>query len=118
MPSDYSPSDYSMMLRTAGQVQGAMSATCVDLLSRCCRFAANGAAVLARAAVEPLRTPPEWRQSAVEDALWTAYAAHEETLRALTGVSSLSMLIFLNQLDMRRGPRPAQKGVTDELWGQ
>jgi hypothetical protein len=112
------PSDYSMMLRTAGQVQGAMSATRVDLLSRFCRFTTNGAAVLAQAAVEPLRTPPERRQNAVEDAIWTAYAAHEEMLRALTGASSLSMLIFLNQLDIHRGPRPAQKGVTDELWGQ
>ena len=112
------PSDYSTMLRTAGQVQGAMSATCVDLLSRFCRFAGKGAAVLAQAAVEPLRAPPEWRQNAIEDAIWTAYAAHEEMLRALTGASSLSMLIFLNELDMRRGPRPAQKGVTDELWGQ
>jgi hypothetical protein len=110
--------DYSMMLRTAVQVQGAMSATCVDLLSRWCRYATNGAAVLAKTAVEPLRTPPERRQNAVEDALWTAYAAHEELLRALTGASTLSMLVFLNELDIRRGPRPARKGVTDELWGQ
>ncbi len=110
--------DYSMILRTAAQVQGAMGATCVDLLSRWCRFAGNGATVLARAAVEPLRTPPERRQNAVEDALWTAYSGYEELLRALTGASSLSILIFLNELDMRRGPRPAQKGVTDELWGQ
>jgi hypothetical protein len=110
--------DYSMMLRTAVQVQGAMSATCVDLLSRWCRFATNGAAVLARTAVEPLRTPPERRQNAIEDAIWTAYAAQEELLRALTGASTLSMLVFLNELDIRRGPRPARKGVTEELWGQ
>ena len=110
--------DYSMMLRTAMQVQGAMSATCADLLSRWGRFVSNGAAVLAQTAVAPLRTPPERRQNAVEDAVWTAYAAHEELLRALTGASTLSILIFLNELDMRRGPRPAQKGITDELWGQ
>jgi hypothetical protein len=110
--------DYSMMLRTAVQVQGAMSATCVDLLSRWCRFATNGAAVLAQTAVEPLRTPPERRQNAIEDAIWTAYAAHEELLRAVSGASPLSMLLFLNELDIRRGPRPAQKGVTDELWGR
>src|ERR1700716_4625084 len=103
--------DYSMMLRTAVQVQGAMSAPCADVLSRWCRFATNGAAVLARTAVEPLRTPPERRQNAVEDAIWTAYEGHEELLRALTGASTLSMLIFLNELDMRRGPIPAQKGV-------
>jgi hypothetical protein len=110
--------DYSMMLRTAGQLGGAMSATGVNLLSRWYRFASNGAAVLARAAVEPLRTPPEQRQNAIEDGLWTAYAAHEELLRAVTGASTLSMLVFLNELDIRRGPRPAQKGVTDELRGQ
>ena len=109
--------DYSMMLRTAGQVQGAMGATAVNLLSRWCGFAASGAAVLAQAVAEPLRTSPARRQNAVEDAVWTAYAAHEELLRALSGASTLSVLVFLNELDIRRGPRPAQKGVTDDLWG-
>lgn len=110
--------DYSMILRTAEQVGGAMSATAVNLLVRSCRFAASEAAVLAQAASEALRTPPERRQKAVEDAVSTAYAAHEELLRALSGASTLSVLVFLNELDMRRGPRPAQKGVTDKLSGE
>jgi hypothetical protein len=110
--------DYTMMLRTAGQVGGAMGATAVNLFGRGFRLAASGVEVLAQAAVEPLRSPPERRQNAVEDAVWTAYAAHEELLRALSGLSTLSVLVFLNELDIRRGPRPAQKGVTDELWGK
>ena len=110
--------DYPMMLRTAVQVQSAMCATGIDLLSRWGRFAASGAALLVQTALEPLGTPPEERQNAVEDAIWTAYAAHEEVLRAITGASTLSILIFLNKLDMRRGPRPARKAVTDELWGR
>jgi hypothetical protein len=53
---------------------------------------------------QPLRAGPEQRQNAIEDALWTAYAAHEELLRAMTGLPRLAILVFLNELDLRRGP--------------
>jgi hypothetical protein len=111
-------SDYAILLRTAAQIQGAMSATCIDLLSRWGRFAIGGAAMVVTTALDPLRVPAEQRQSAIEDAIWTTYSAHEQLLRAMSGASTMSVLVFLNKLDMRRGPRPARKGVTDELWGR
>jgi hypothetical protein len=100
--------DYSTMLRTAAQVQGAMSAAFIDLASRWCRFSMSGVAILARSAIQPLRVPIEQRQNALEDSIWTAYTAHEELLRAAMGASRLALLIYLNELDLRRGVRPAR----------
>ncbi|HEX5325878.1 MAG TPA: hypothetical protein VFW75_04350 [Acetobacteraceae bacterium] len=103
--------DYRTMLRSAVQVQAATNAAGLEFAIRSGRFLANGAMLLMRAAAGPLGAAPEHRQAAVEDAVWTAYAAHEELLRAATGMSRLAALIFLNELDLRRGDRPASDSV-------
>ena len=102
--------NYSMMLRTALQVQGAVSATCLDLSARSARFLASEAAVVASAAMRPMLTPPEQRQNAVESSIWALYLAHERLLRAMSGMPALSVLVFLNELDIRRGPRRPATG--------
>lgn len=102
--------NYSMMLRTALQVQGAVSATCLDLTARCARFLASEAVMVARTAIRPVLTPPEQRQNAVESSVWTVYLAHGRLLRAISGVPALSALVFLNELDIRRGPRKPATG--------
>ena len=104
--------DYRTMLRTAAEVQGAATAAWLEIASRSSRFLMSGFETLARSAAQPLRVSPEQRQSAIEDAVWTAYTAHEELLRAMTGLPRLAVLIFLNELDLRRGTlaRRAQEG--------
>jgi len=92
------------MLRTAAQVHGAATAAWLELASRSGRFLLSGFETLARSAAQPLRVAPEQRQNAIEDAVWTAYTAHEELLRAMTGLPRLAILVFLNELDLRRGP--------------
>lgn len=104
--------DYPTMLRTVANVQGAMAATCVDLAARWIRFSFSGVATVVGAAVEPLRAAPEHQQAAIEDGVWTAYIAHEEVLRSITGAWGAGLLIFLNELDRRRGPKPAFRGIT------
>jgi len=96
-------SDYRTMLRTAAQVQGAASAAWLELASRSGKFLMSGFETLVRSAAQPLRVDPEQRQNAIEDAVWTAYTAHEELLRAMTGLPRLAILVFLNELDLRRG---------------
>lgn len=103
--------DYRTMLRTAAQVQAATNAAGLEFAIRSGRFLANGAMLLMRAAAGPLGARPEHRQAAIEDAVWTAYTAHEELLRAATGMSRLAALIFLNELDLRRGDRSASDSV-------
>lgn len=95
--------DYRTMLRTAAQIQGAASAAWIELALRSGRFLISGFETLAGSAAQPLRVGPEQRQNAIEDAVWTAYTAHEELLRAMTGLPRLAMLVFLNELDLRRG---------------
>jgi hypothetical protein len=95
--------DYRTMLRTAAQVHGAATAAWLELASRSGRFLLSGFETLARSAAQPLRVAPEQRQNAIEDAVWTAYTAHEELLRAMTGLPRLAILVFLNELDLRRG---------------
>jgi hypothetical protein len=104
--------DYRTMLRTAAEVQSAATAAWLELASRSSRFLMSGIETFVRSAAQPLRVSPEQRQSSIEDAVWTAYAAHEELLRAMTGVPRLAILIFLNELDLRRGTlaRPAEEG--------
>ena len=105
-------SDYRTMLRTAAQVQGAECAAWFELGSRSGRFLISGFETLARSAAQPLRVGPEQRQNAIEDAFWTAYTAHEELLRAMTGLPRLAILVFLNELDLRRqaATRVAEEG--------
>jgi len=105
-------SDYRIMLRTAAQVQGAASAAWLELASRSGKFLMSGFETLVRSAVQPLRVGPEQRQNAIEDAVWTAYTAHEELLRAMTGLPRVAMLVFLNELDLRRRQvaRAAEEG--------
>jgi hypothetical protein len=109
--------DYSMMLRTAVQVQGAVFATCLDLASRCTRFLASEAAIVTRTAMQPLQTPPEQRQNAVENTVWTLYEAHQLLLRGMSGVPALSILIFLNELDRQRGPRKPTDVLGENIGG-
>jgi len=97
--------DYSMMLRTAVQVQGAVFSTFLNLAARCTGLLANEAAMLAHTVMQPLQMPPEQRQNAVENAAWTLYEAHQRLLRGISGMPTLSVLIFLNELDHQRGPR-------------
>jgi len=92
------------MLRTTAQVHGAATAAWIELASRSGRFLISGFETLLRSAVQPLRVGPEQRQNAIEDAVWTAYTAHEELLRAMTGLPRLAVLVFLNELDLRRAP--------------
>jgi hypothetical protein len=66
---------------------------------------ASQAAIVTRAAVQPLQTPPQRRQNAVDNTVWTLYEAHQLLLRGISGVPALSILIFLNELDRQRGPR-------------
>lgn len=94
--------DYRTMLRTAAEVQGAATAAWLELASRSGRFLISGFGMLIRSTAQPLRAPPGQRQSAIEDAVWTAYTGHEELLRAMTGLPRLAVLIFLNELDLRR----------------
>jgi hypothetical protein len=94
-----------MMLRTAVQVQGAVAATCLDLAGRWFVSATAEAGVVARAVAQPFRTQADQRQNAVEDAVWTLYEAHERMLRSMTGAPAASILVFLNELDVRRGRR-------------
>ncbi len=100
-------SDYASMWRTAAQVQGAMIGTWLDLAARGLRLATAEAQVLAEVAARPCRVAAEQRQTAVEDAVWAFYAGHAQLLRALSGAPGLAAMIFLNQLDLRRGPRAA-----------
>jgi hypothetical protein len=104
--------NYPAMLRTAGQVQGAMAATWFNLAGRASQFAMQGITEVARAGVAPLLADNTDRQTACEDAIWTAYSAHQQYLRALTGASRLSLLVFLNELDRRRGARPMPSEAT------
>lgn len=109
--------DYPMMLRTAVQVQGAVFSTFLSLAARCSRLLTNELAMTAHTVIQPLRTPPEQRQNVVEDAAWTLYEAHQRLLRGISGMPTLSMLIFLNELDHQRGPRKAtvrRSGETDD----
>jgi hypothetical protein len=97
--------NYPAMLRTAMQVQGAAAATWLNLAGRASQFALQEMTGLARAGAAPLLADRDHRQTACEDALWTGYMAHQQFLRALTGASRLSLLVFLNELDQRRGAR-------------
>jgi hypothetical protein len=94
-----------MMLRTAVQVQGAVLSTFLSLVARCSGLLTNELTMMAHTVMQPLRTPPEQRQNAVEDAAWTLYEAHQRLLRGISGMPTLSMLIFLNEFDHQRGPR-------------
>jgi hypothetical protein len=100
------------MLRTVAEVQGAATTAWLELATRSSRFLMSGFETLARSAAQPLRVNPEQRQSASENTVWTAYTAHEELLRAMTGLPRLAMLIFLNELDLRRSnlARPTEEG--------
>jgi hypothetical protein len=98
--------NYPAMLRTAAHVQGAMTATWLNLARRGTAFAWESLTEVARAGAAPLLTDNTQRQAACEDAIWTAYVAHQQFLRAVTGASRLSLLVFLNELDQRRGARP------------
>ena len=100
-------SDYASMRRTAVQVQAAMIVTCLDLTARTLRLAATEALTLAEVAAQPWRLPAAQRQTAVEDAMRTFYVAHVQFLRGLSGAPALALMVFLNQLDLRRGERPA-----------
>ena len=100
-----------MMLRTVAQVQGAMAETCFELASHLGEGAQAATRTLTKAAEAPLGAPAEERQTALEDAVWAAYVAHAQCLRTIAGVSSLTVLTFLNKLDQYRGDRPVRPGA-------
>jgi hypothetical protein len=106
MPRDDGTPDYGTMLRTAVKVQGALARTCWELGSRWAQFSAHETARVADAIAVSLRADPARRQSAAEATLWGCYVAHEELLRGITGAGRLGLLVLLNEIDRRRGPRP------------
>ncbi len=109
--------EYSMMLQTAVQVQGALSATFLDLATRFSQFLLSEVNVLVGTTLTPFRAPREQRQTALENSVWTLCETHERLLRGISGVPALSVLIFLHELDRRRGPREPRTGVTyDRYW--
>jgi hypothetical protein len=104
-------SDYATMLRSVAQVQGAAAAAWMELALRSGRFLVSGAETLIRSMAQPFRAGQDRPQNAIEDAVWTAYSAHEEMLRAMTGLPRLAILVFLNELDLRRQASvPPQSG--------
>jgi hypothetical protein len=106
MPRNDGTPDYGTMLRTAVQVQGALARTCCELGARWAQFTAHETARVADAIALSLRADPAQRQSAAEAGLWGCHAAHEESLRGITGAGRLALLVLLNEIDRRRGPRP------------
>jgi hypothetical protein len=64
-----------------------------------------------------LQTPPEQRQNAVENTVWILYEAHQLLLRGISGVPTLSILIFLNELDRQRGPRKPTDVLGENVGG-
>jgi hypothetical protein len=93
------------MLGTALRVQTAMATACIEVAYRLASRATEEAGGVAESVLDVAKAPALRRQRAAEDAVWSAYASHEEMVRAAAGASSLSLLLFLNELDRRRGPR-------------
>ena len=99
-------SDYTTMIATLVQVQGAMLAAAATTASRCLGTGLADAEAFGRSASHVLAAPAETRQGAIEDALVVLLRQHRQRLRGLAGAADLAALAFLNALDRQRGPRP------------
>lgn len=94
--------DYLRMAGTAAQVYASALAATAETGARALGAAARDSAQVAAEAAAALRAPQEYRASAVEGALLSAFESHRRQLHGIRSMATLWNMAFLRGIDAAR----------------